>query len=200
LAHFSFFRLGHRFFSAVNRFQAPPKQPHTLSLQLLGINDFHGQLDETRLMGGKPVGGAAYLAAYLRQRERENPNTLLVQAGDMAGASAPESALLKDEPTIQVLNALGFDVGTIGNHEFDEGIPEMMRLIYGGFHPKTGYFEGASFPYICTNVLDNKTKKPIFPPYYIKRVNGVPIGFIGIVTKTTPSIVTPDYQKRSLHR
>ncbi|MBH8599366.1 5'-nucleotidase C-terminal domain-containing protein [Thermoactinomyces sp. CICC 10523] len=181
--------------SLMTAFRFPAKEPHSLHVQLLGINDFHGQLDKTNMVDGKPVGTAAVLAAYLKKREQENPNTLLVQAGDMVGASAPVSALLQDEPTIRILNALGFDAGTIGNHEFDEGIPEMMRLIYGGYHEKTGDFEGASFPYTCANVLDKQTHQPILPPYTIKRVKGIPIGFIGVVSRTTPSIVISDHVK-----
>ncbi|MED4990085.1 bifunctional metallophosphatase/5'-nucleotidase [Parageobacillus toebii] len=162
-----------------------------IDVQLLGINDFHGQLDVTRNVGGRAVGRADYLAAYLKQRERENKNTLLVHAGDAVGASSPVSALLQDEPTIEFLNKLGFDVGTLGNHEFDEGVDEMLRLINGGTHPKTGYFRGADFPYVSANVIDKKTGKPILPPYVIKKVKGVPIGFIGVTLSDTPSIVTP---------
>jgi 5'-nucleotidase len=173
-------------------FKEEPKKAQTVTLQILAINDFHGQLDQVRKVNNQPVGSAPYLAAHLRKREAEVPNTLLVHAGDMVGASAPASALLQDEPTIEVLNALGFDVGTVGNHEFDEGVQEMLRLIHGGRHPATGYFEGADFPYICANVVDKRTKQPILPPHLIKKVNGVPVGFIGVVTKTTPSIVIPD--------
>src|SRR5947208_1368671 len=85
-----------------------------IDVQLLGINDLHGQLDVTRKVGGKDVGRADYLAAYLEQREAQNPkNTLLLHAGDAVGASAPTSSLLQDEPTIEVLNKLGFDAGTL---------------------------------------------------------------------------------------
>ncbi|KYD26142.1 bifunctional metallophosphatase/5'-nucleotidase [Parageobacillus toebii] len=162
-----------------------------IDVQLLGINDFHGQLDVTRNVGGRAVGRADYLAAYLKQRERENKNTLLVHAGDAVGASSPVSALLQDEPTIEFLNKLGFDVGTPGNHEFDEGVDEMLRLIYGGAHPNTGYFSGADFPYVSANVIDKETGKPILPPYIIKRINGVRIGFIGVTLSDTPTIVIP---------
>ncbi|WMT18381.1 bifunctional metallophosphatase/5'-nucleotidase [Parageobacillus toebii] len=162
-----------------------------IDVQLLGINDFHGQLDVTRNVGGRAAGRADYLAAYLKQRERENKNTLLVHAGDAVGASSPVSALLQDEPTIEFLNKLGFDVGTLGNHEFDEGVDEMLRLINGGTHPKTGYFRGADFPYVSANVIDKKTGKPILPPYVIKKVKGIPIGFIGVTLSDTPSIVIP---------
>ncbi|WP_142303689.1 bifunctional 2',3'-cyclic-nucleotide 2'-phosphodiesterase/3'-nucleotidase [Neobacillus soli] len=165
-------------------------------VQLLGINDLHGQLDYKTTVNGQSVGGIEYLAGYLKEREATNPsNTLMVQAGDAVGASRPVSALLQDEPTIRFLNELGFDVGTIGNHEFDEGVAEMKRLIYGGAHPSTekdfGAFEGASFPYVVANVEDENTGKLILPPYVVKEVDGVKIGFIGVVTTETPTIVTP---------
>jgi 2',3'-cyclic-nucleotide 2'-phosphodiesterase/3'-nucleotidase/5'-nucleotidase len=167
----------------------------TVHVQLLGINDLHGQLDYKTTVSGKPVGGIEYLAGYLKEREATNSsNTLMVQAGDAVGASRPVSALLQDEPTIRFLNELGFDVGTIGNHEFDEGVTEMMRLIHGGAHPKTekdfGVFEGADFPYVVANVEDENTGELIMDPYVIKEVDGVKIGFIGVVTTETPSIVT----------
>jgi 2',3'-cyclic-nucleotide 2'-phosphodiesterase (5'-nucleotidase family) len=163
-----------------------------VSVQLLGINDFHGQINTTKMIGGKPAGGAAYLGAYLRKHEAENPeNTLMVHAGDAVGASAPASALLQDEPTIEIFNALGFDVGTLGNHEFDEGVDEMKRLIFGGEHEATGDFGGADFPYVAANVVDEKTKRPILEPYVVQEVGGVKVGFIGVVYSDTPDIVIP---------
>jgi len=169
-----------------------------IDVQLLGINDFHGQLDYKKVVKdstGKvtaTLGGADYLAAYLEQREAENPlNTLLVHAGDAVGASAPVSALLQDEPTIDFLNRLNFAVGTVGNHEFDKGAAEALRLIYGGKNPKTGAdFRGADFPYVVANVLYNG--KPFLPPYVVlETAGGVKIGFIGLVTNVTPTIVSP---------
>ncbi len=160
-----------------------------IQVQLLGVNDLHGQLNITRKFNQRDVGSVEYLAAYLKQKKAENKNTLLVHAGDMVGASAPVSSLLQDEPTIKVLNTIGFDLGSLGNHEFDQGVKEMMRLIHGGFHLKTGFFEGAQFPYICANVIDVKTRKPLFPPYKIIRLNGISIGFIGIVLNETPTMV-----------
>nr|WP_255404619.1 5'-nucleotidase C-terminal domain-containing protein [Thermoactinomyces sp. DSM 45892] len=163
-----------------------------LNLQILSINDFHGQIDKSGKANDKVTGTAEYLATHLKHREAQNKNTLLVHAGDVVGASSPASALLQDEPTIDILNKLNFDVGTVGNHEFDEGLTELKRIIDGGYHPKTGFFKGANFPYIVANVLDKKTKKPILPPHAIKVVEGVKIGFIGVVTQTTPSVVTPE--------
>src|SRR4051812_29225625 len=174
---------------------APPEQANFknryIPVQLLGVNDFHGQLDVYRTVGGKKVGGAEYLASYLKKYEQENKNTLLVQVGDAIGASSPVSSLLQDEPTIEFLNTLGFDVGTVGNHEFDEGVNELNRLLYGGEHEATGYFEGTDFPYTAANVVDKETGESILPPYVIKKVNGMPIGFIGVVTKETTNIVLP---------
>nr|WP_240511991.1 5'-nucleotidase C-terminal domain-containing protein [Paludifilum halophilum] len=170
----------------------PSEKPRPVPVQLLSINDLHGQLNVTRSVNGKPAGRADYLATYLRQRESKNKNTIKVHAGDVVGASAPVSALLQDEPTIEILNQLNFDLGTVGNHAFDEGVDEMMRLIDGGTHEKTGRFKGADFPYTAANLLDKDTGEPILPPHIIKRVKGIPIGFIGIVTKETPKIVTPE--------
>ncbi|HLO13124.1 MAG TPA: 5'-nucleotidase C-terminal domain-containing protein [Pseudoneobacillus sp.] len=167
----------------------PVETKRFLQVQLLGINDLHGQLNVTRSVAGKPAGRVDVLAAYLKQREAENPNTLLVQVGDMVGASPPVSALLQDEPTIEILNRLGFDIGTVGNHEFDEGVDELLRLINGGIHEKTGDFAGSSFPWIVANVINEKKGKSILPPYKIIKVNGTPIGFIGVVTTETPNIV-----------
>ncbi len=149
--------------------KAASKAP--FELQILGINDFHGQLDTFNK--NLNAGGIEYLASYLKQREAQNPNTLLVHAGDAVGASSPVSALLQDEPTITFLNELGFDVGTVGNHEFDEGVAEMKRLIFGGSHPKTvdkyGVFAGANFPYVAANVVDSKTNEPILQPYILNK-------------------------------
>jgi 5'-nucleotidase len=163
-----------------------------ISIQLLGINDFHGQLDVYRTVKGKQVGGAEYLASYLKKYEQENENTLLIHVGDAIGASSPVSSLHRDEPTIEFLNTLGFDVGTVGNHEFDEGVEELNRLLFGGEQEETGSFEGAAFPYTVANVVDHKTGETMLPPYIIKEVNGVPIGFIGVVTTETTNFVLPD--------
>ncbi|MGR3763093.1 bifunctional metallophosphatase/5'-nucleotidase [Rossellomorea sp. NS-SX7] len=162
-----------------------------ISVQLLGVNDFHGQLETVRTRDGKQVGGAEYMAAYLKKHRQENENTLLVHAGDMVGASSPVSSLMQDEPSVEWMNMVGFDIGTLGNHEFDEGTDEMFRLLDGGKHEKTGDFEGAAFPYTAANVIDKRTGKSILPPYLIKEVDGVPIGFIGVVTTETRDIVLP---------
>ncbi|HDR4733420.1 TPA: 5'-nucleotidase C-terminal domain-containing protein [Bacillus cereus] len=181
-------------------FAAPSIQASTepnryIDVQMLGINDFHGQLDTVKKINNKDAGGIEYLGAYLHDRERQNPNTLKVHAGDVVGASTPVSALLQDEPTIEFLNDLKFDVGTIGNHEFDEGVAEMNRLIYGGYHEKTGNFKGAKFPYVAANFYNKSTGRLFLPPFTIKKVQGVPVGFIGVVTTDVPNLVMPTMLK-----
>ncbi|MGE4561278.1 MAG: metallophosphoesterase [Desulfobulbus sp.] len=189
--------------------KAVKKAPKTTAVQILAINDFHGQIVEGIKVSGRPVGSAPVLAAYLKEASKGMENrTFIVHAGDAVGASPPESALLQDEPTIMFLNQLAnrhchgsgrLDpkcnmVGTVGNHEFDEGQDEMMRLIYGGNHEKGPFLEnpwqGAKFPYVCANVIGEKSGLPLLPPYVIKKVNRVPIAFVGAVLQDTPSIVT----------
>jgi 5'-nucleotidase len=166
--------------------------PGTFHVHLLSINDLHGQIDVTRTVNGKQAGRADYLAAYLKQRMNSYKDKIVVHVGDAVGASAPTSALLHDEPTINILNSIGFEAGTLGNHQFDHGVDEMMRLIQGGNIAKTGAFHGAKFPYVCANVVTRSTEQLILPPYLIKKVEGVPIGIIGIALADTPSITMPN--------
>jgi 5'-nucleotidase len=172
------------------------KSNDDIQVQLLSVNDFHGQLDQYQTVVGNKAGGAEYLAAYLKKYKRESEHTLLVHAGDMVGGSPPISSLFQDEPTIEFLNLLHFDVGTPGNHEFDEGVKEMKRLIHGGFHEKTGSFPGSNTSYCSANVIDKKSGTQLLPPYIIKQINGIDIGFIGVVTTETNQFVLPENRKQ----
>jgi 5'-nucleotidase len=185
-----------------------PGSGGTVDVQILGINDFHGNLEPTTA-GGRAVGGAAYLDAYLDAREAENPrHTIRAHMGDLVGASPLVSSYFHDEPSVYAANEMGFDIGTIGNHEFDEGGEEMLRLIEGGQRDdgkqfKTGpdgqpvntsdpNYSGAYFPYVISNVVYADSGKNVLPPYEIINKGGVKIGFIGVSTLETPSIVVPD--------
>ena len=153
----------------------------------------------------EPVGGAAYFATLIKQLKAQNPLNVVVGAGDMVGASPLDSALFHDEPTIQALSQIGLEFTSVGNHEFDQGQTELLRKQNGGcFKGGTvggdtclvnGSFSGASWKYLAANVIDNTTGKTLFPPYAIKDfdVGGgkkVSIGFIGLVLKETPTLVT----------
>jgi 5'-nucleotidase len=165
-------------------------------VQLLVVNDFHGQLDKYHTVLGTVTGGAEYLAAYLKKYKKVNPSTILIHAGDMTGASPPISSQFRDQPTIEFMNILHFDVGTLGNHEFDHGVNAMKHLIYGGYNQKTGYFQGTKTAYISANIIDKKTNSPLFPPYFIKHIDGMKIGFIGVVTTETNHYVTPENRQQ----
>ncbi|MCP8968683.1 bifunctional metallophosphatase/5'-nucleotidase [Ectobacillus ponti] len=163
-------------------------QPAPVSIQVLSLNDFHGQLNTTSALQGKKTGRADYVSAYLLAELKHQPHTLLVHAGDMVGGSPAISALRQDEPAMAFLNTLPFTAGTLGNHEFDHGVTEMERLIHGGTHPETGFFAGSAFPYISANVVDRESGQLLFPPYLIRTVNGIPIAFIGVTTTETPDV------------
>jgi 5'-nucleotidase len=159
-----------------------PAPPGTVQIQLLGVNDFHGHLEPPE----PGLGGAAWLGAWLnRAATSHSDRTIRVHAGDMVGASPLISSHFKDVPTIEATNLMGFDVGTVGNHEFDEGGAEMMRLI-----------SHAHYPYLAANTVDRDTGKPILPPYLILERAGVKIGFIGVTTTDTPYFLLSQFARQ----
>ncbi|MFD8224714.1 bifunctional metallophosphatase/5'-nucleotidase [Streptomyces massasporeus] len=179
-------------------------------VQLLSFNDLHGNLEPPAGSSGRvtekqpdgttktiDAGGVEYLATHLRQARKGEKYSITAAGGDMVGASPLISGLFHDEPTIEALNKLDLDVTSVGNHEFDEGAKELARLQNGGCHPKDGCyadeeFEGADFPYLAANVLDEKTKKPILKPYWVWKKNGVKVGFVGVTLEGTPDIVSAE--------
>jgi len=178
----------------------PPKPPKTVDVQLLAINDFHGNLQppagSSGRVGATLAGGVEYLATHIKNLEATNPDrTLEVAAGDLIGASPLLSAAFHDEPTIEAMNALGLDISAVGNHEFDEGVDELLRMQNGGCHPVDGCqdgdgFAGANFQYLAANVVYKSNGKSIFPAYKVRSLGGAQIGFIGLTLEGTPDIVT----------
>ena len=186
-------------------------------VKLLAFNDFHGQISAGRSVDGRPVGAAAIFAAYLRAAEAGmEDHTFLVSAGDNVGASGFASALLGDEPTLMFYNQLaneycGYErrgdahcnvVSTLGNHEFDQGLDELLRQIRGGNHAAGPFLEspwrGARFAYVSANAVEARSGAPILPAYAIKSIayrgedaaqRELPIAFVGAVLKDTPTIV-----------
>jgi 5'-nucleotidase len=179
-------------------------------VQILAINDFHGRLSPGKKVDDRPVGSAPVLAAYFQKEQQEFDGfTFIVHAGDLVGASPPASALLQDEPAIMFMNLLGNRecssqdrlnpkanlLATVGNHECDDGLDELMRLLKGGNYVKGPFLEdpwqGATFPYVAANVVNQETNEPILPRYVIKEVDGIPMAFIGAVLTATEDMVTP---------
>ncbi|MFK0070104.1 bifunctional metallophosphatase/5'-nucleotidase [Streptomyces sp. NPDC091046] len=179
-------------------------------VQLLSFNDLHGNLEPPAGSSGRvtevqpdgttktvDAGGVEYLATHLREARKGNRYSITAAGGDMVGASPLLSGLFHDEPTVEALNKLDLDVTSVGNHEFDEGAGELARLQNGGCHPTAGCytdkeFEGADFPYLAANVLDEKTGKPILKPYWVWKQRGVKVGFIGVTLEGTPDIVSAE--------
>ncbi|MFI5936721.1 ExeM/NucH family extracellular endonuclease [Actinoplanes sp. NPDC051494] len=147
-----------------------------VDLQLLSINDFHGRL-ESPTTG---VGGAAQLVGMVNQLRAQNPNTAWVSAGDNIGASTFISAIDGDNPTIDALNAGGLNVAAVGNHEFDKGLADLLGRVE----------DRADFPYLAANVY--KDGQRVLPGYTVQTVGGVKVGYIGVVTEQTASLVSPD--------
>jgi 5'-nucleotidase len=190
---------------------AKPKPTHT-QIQLLAINDFHGNLAVNPAtssggnVNGTPAGGAEYLSTQLdllrRSARAQGQDTATVAAGDLIGASPLLSAAFHDEPTIEAMNEMGLDATSVGNHEFDEGYKELLRMQKGGCLPDGDgqnnqnscpdhKFKGADFKYLSANVFYENTDKTLFAPYTVKKFrDGQKVAFIGMTLENTPNIVT----------
>jgi len=186
-----------------------PVDPVTVGI--IALNDFHGTLEPPRrtltlpVPGGEPAlvpaGGAAWLASAIDGARAKYEYSLVVSAGDLTGASQLSSALFLDEPTIGVMNRIGLDFNAVGNHEFDRGWEELVRLQVGGCEQYTvrtpcavePEFPGAQFRYLAANVeLDDGTT--LFPASAMRHFGSgrsrVAIGLIGLTLEDTPTIVS----------
>jgi 5'-nucleotidase len=179
-----------------------------VDVRILAINDFHGNLrppaggiriadpdDKTKTVV-VPAGGAEQMASLVKQLREGHPNNIFVTAGDLIGASPLLSAMFHDEPTIESMSMMGLELSAVGNHEFDKGKDELLRMQNGGCHPVDKcqgphLFPGAKFHYLAASTFDRATGKTIFPPYEIREFQGIPVAFIGLTLKGTPGIVSP---------
>ncbi|MDB5929443.1 MAG: bifunctional metallophosphatase/5-nucleotidase [Polaromonas sp.] len=195
---------------------APVAPAAPFTIKVMGFNDYHGTLEspgtfsETTAVPAAsrpPVGGAEFMAAHVASLKKKNPLNVVVGAGDSIGASPLISSLFFDEPSVETLNRIGLEFNAVGNHEFDKGSAELLRLQNGGCKTTAGAtdpnsckgaaagtpvpFEGARFKWLSANVISTATGKPLLPAYGVKTFNGVKVAFIGMTLKATPTIVTP---------
>ncbi len=184
------------------------QSPAPVDLRILAINDFHGYLrappggitiadpeDRTKKIT-VPAGGAEHMATLVSQLREGHKNTIFVAAGDLIGASPFLSAMFHDEPTIEALSMMGLNISSVGNHEFDEGKDELLRMQNGGCHPVDKCqgphpFTGAKFRYLAASTFEKSTGKTVLPPYEIRAFDGIPVAFIGLTLKGTPGLVSP---------
>jgi 5'-nucleotidase len=183
-------------------------RPRTVDLTILAINDFHGNLKPPA--GGISVldpkdrgkhvsvaaGGAEHLATAVAQLKANKANNIFVAAGDLIGASPLLSALFNDEPTVEALSMMGLAISAVGNHEFDDGKDELLRMQNGGCHPLKGCkgpkpFTGAKFKYLAASTVVTDTGKTLLPAYEVREFGGIKVAFIGLTLKGTPGVVTP---------
>src|SRR5882672_7587780 len=183
-------------------------QAASVDVRVLAINDFHGNLrpppggisiaDPAEKTGKITVaaGGAEHMATLVKQPRQGAKNTIFVAAGDLIGASPFLSAMFHDEPTIESLSMMGLEVASVGNHEFDEGKVELLRMQNGGCHPTDNCqgphpFLGARFHYLAASTIETASGKTIFPPYEVREFDGIRVAFIGLTLKGTPNLVSP---------
>lgn len=144
----------------------------TDTVKVFGFNDFHGR-----------IAAATKLFTPVEAARAAGDDVLLLSSGDNIGASLFESMVANDTPTLDVLNAIGLDVSTVGNHEFDKGWADLAGRVSSG----------SDFPYLGANVYDAGTTDVADPlqAYEIFNVAGVDIAVVGAVTADTPSMVDP---------
>ena len=203
------------------------RRPKEVSVQILSLNDFHGQLEvvnPTASSGGRigalaagactppgcyPAGGVEYLATHVRNLRAENRNTVFASAGDLIGATPLLSALFHDEPTIEAFNMLGLDYNGVGNHEFDEGIDELLRMQYGNLASRLSPRAGTVAIRSTAAATAIRSAAPSSIPRCQRHVQGqrqddlpalrdpplpggVKVAFVGMTLEGTPLIVSPD--------
>ncbi|WP_175414050.1 bifunctional metallophosphatase/5'-nucleotidase [Agrococcus sp. SGAir0287] len=143
----------------------------SITVDLLNITDFHGALPT-----------APNIAQQVAAIRAANPDTVFSSAGDSIGGSTFESAVAQDVPTLDLLDEAGLEVSAVGNHEFDQGFADLTERV----QPLV------DFPYLGANVIDEATGEPALPPFEIITTDsGLRVGYVGTVTESTPTIVSP---------
>ena len=190
----------------------PASQPTTgaagapTEVQILAINDFHGNLEPPKnfIDAGTPeapvrvpAGGVAHLATAAKSLREGQRHSVTVSAGDIIGGSPLVSALFLDEPTIEAMEEVGVEYNAVGNHEFDKGSAELLRMQHGGCEKlttkqpcKVEPFDGADFRFLAANVITPEGRT-LFPGTAIKDFGPIQLGIIGMTLIETKTLVTP---------
>lgn len=157
------------------------------TVQILGINDFHGRLLPDEYSGNA---GAAVLGGAVDALEAEYPDSVFAAAGDLIGASTFESFVQQDKPTIDAFNAMGLDVSAVGNHEFDQGYDDLVNRVMAPYDAATNPYGGAQWQYLGANVRD-AAGDPALPETWTENFGDIEVGFVGAVTDQLHELVSP---------
>ncbi|WP_236557755.1 S-layer homology domain-containing protein [Citricoccus sp. K5] len=148
---------------------AEPAAEGTEKISILSFNDFHGALSDKYTGTQFADTVEDYRAAF--EGANGEGSTLLTTAGDLIGASQSVSNAQADEPTLEIMNALGLDVSAAGNHEFDKGMDDLTGRV----------MDIADFDFLAANFVDPETKEPVLTDHEIFEVDGVRVAVIGAV-------------------
>jgi len=163
-----------------------------LKVVTIFTNDIHGGIDRSEASFINPdfpptLGGGAVAGRYIMQKRREAEQNgwgfLVIDAGDFYQGT-PMGTLSEGEAVIEYMNTVGYDVLTIGNHDFDNGWKNLKKLS-----------EQAHFPFLASNLYRKSTGElaEFVKPYIIKEIQGVKIGIIGATISSTPSMSYPEH-------
>ncbi|MHA6196939.1 bifunctional metallophosphatase/5'-nucleotidase [Pseudomonas wadenswilerensis] len=181
------------------------KAAEPVQVNIAALNDFHGNLLASPFQytdAGATVklkaGGLGPLSGALAELRQQDPQLLLVGAGDMVGGSPPISSMWADEPSLKALDLLGLKFSVVGNHELDHGKAELLRQVNGGCQSERADkacqfdkdFKGAGFPYISANLMDKQSGKPVFAGYRIEEAHGAKIAFVGATLRDVDNYVS----------
>lgn len=157
----------------------------TETVSVFGFNDFHGRVfDDSKPTTDKTAYLAGRLFTPVEQARvaQGTDNVLLISSGDNIGASTFVSMINDDKPTLDILNAAGLDVSTVGNHEFDKGWSDLSGRVASI----------SDFSYLGANIYDTGTNVPApLKEYELFEKAGVSIAVVGVVTADVPSLVSP---------
>lgn len=171
---------------------APAHAAPSVEVNLVAVNDFHGRINSNTSKWATTVQQVSGMTTT-------PANTLMVGAGDLIGASEFASAVQDDQPTIDVMNALGLDASAVGNHEFDKGWADLRDRVIGQGAPGTAT-RNADWAYLASNVTLKSNGQTALPPYWTFALDSgtpgdpsddVTVGVVGSVTDETPSLVSP---------
>lgn len=157
-------------------------------ITILYTNDTHSRLlPFTQAVTGKSVGGIERRAAYFSSVKKENPFTLVLDAGDLSQGT-PFYNFFKGAAEFKAFSLAGYDYLTVGNHEFDYGLQNLKSQALA-----------AGLEFVCANLFDSKTLKPLFTPFIIKNIGGVKIAVIGVMGKEAWDVVSNKYKEGVLY-